>query len=475
MPPVRALILAALAASFAAPIRSATLRETAGLVQVRPAGESRWRPAGAPPRKMGPGDALRTGANARAAVAAADGSAFEARGSAHVTLDDESSGKLALSVHFGTLRLEAGLRSAAVQVRVPTGLVRVRSAGAELRFAVTGGGASAIEALRGSAGIEDDRGRTLLLREGERVELDSAGLHEPLEAAAPRERKKLDARALARRELALDAARDADFAFAARESRRQERELGRVLLDPDGRRVRVEEFVVRPAADRLVLVTLNGRASGLSYLSFDARFDRALPRDLSPVLAALSTFKTEAAPWTLESFVETLSNGRDSLVERADGGHQVDLNANADPTDDVAGQAAAFTTLFDRFGLYSNGQLKRGWTGANLQTYADATPAANNDPITGAALGAPLPAVTLNESFPDAGAARRESREDYGDGSELVRDDTALFGPEGGAGRRGDPLGAGLERRLRASEFGGREIRLLMGLQGALFSDGGLP
>ncbi|MCR4295576.1 MAG: hypothetical protein NUW21_08580, partial [Elusimicrobia bacterium] len=238
-----------------------------------------------------------------------------------------------------------------------------------------------------------------------------------------------------------------------------EREVGRVLIDADGRRVRVEEYVVRPSASRLALVVMNGRTDGLSYYSWDGQFDRALPRNLEPVLAGLAGSASPTS-WTVTDFTATWAGGGATLAEKGSGGHQVDLNANAEPLDDVPGGGAAFRTIFDRYGVYANGALKRGFTGANLQTYFDAAASTTNDPLTGAALGAALPVVVINTTFPDAASARRLTREAYGDGTTITREEMALeFG--GGVAPRAS-YGSPDRHREERITLGGAVIRIVM-------------
>ena len=138
----------------------------------------------------------------------------------------------------------------------------------------------------------------------------------------------------------------------------------------------------------------------------------------------------------------------------------MDVNGNADPLDDVAGGGSAFRTIFDRYGLYLNGTLKRGFTGVALQTYSDAAASSTNDPISGAALGAALPIVVINTTYPDAGTARRTTLESYSDGTVLTRESLWLeFG--GGVAPRaslGSPDRNGEER----VSFGGRTIKIVM-------------
>ena len=184
----------------------------------------------------------------------------------------------------------------------------------------------------------------------------------------------------------------------------------------------------------------------------------------------------------MTSYAATRSDGRRTLVERGEGGHQVDVNANADPLDDVSVvfdpsrdsyvpvAGGVFRTIFDRWGLYADGTLKRGFTGVNLQTYADAAASSTNDPLTGAALGVPLPVVVINQSFPDSSTARRQTLESYGDGTSITREDLAVgadggsvsraaFGPaSSGATLHQALLNWGYEQRI---SYDGRTIRLL--------------
>ncbi|MBI5246673.1 MAG: FecR domain-containing protein [Elusimicrobia bacterium] len=460
MPPVRALFLAALLCA-AGSVRAAVLREASGLVQVRAAGADGWRPAGKTPRPVSEGDGVRTGFNARALVEFNGGSKLEAAGNAHFSVEADAPGHVSVNALFGTVRVSASASGGrSVSVRTPTCVVRARGDRVVFRATVAGGGSATIEVAEGTAGVEDNRGASVLLTKGERIEVDLAGLHAPTAAPTPVQARKNDLLAIMRRELGFELGRDADFAAAARESRRSERELGRALVDADGLRVRVEEYVVRPSADRLALVVMNGRSDGLSYWSWAGTFDRALPLNLEPVFAGLALSGSAATPWTVTDYAATIANAASSLVERGSGGHQVDVNGNADPLDDVAGGGAAFKTIFDRWGLYADGRLKRGYTGVALQSYNDQTASTTNDPLTGAALAGALPVVVLSNSFPDAASARRVYLESYGDGTSITREELAVeFG--GGVAPRASFGSTDRNMELRYS-YSGKTIRIVL-------------
>ena len=150
----------------------------------------------------------------------------------------------------------------------------------------------------------------------------------------------------------------------------------------------------------------------------------------------------------------------------------------------VAG-ALVFKVLFDGYGAYSNGVLKRGWTGANIQSQNDAAPASANDPISGTALAAPLPVFTTNATFPDAGSARQIIYESYADGTSLTTDNRAVAPGGGvvsraafGGGASGPAFQAGLlksafEQTTTASEFR-RSVDVMVSPR-ILVETGGIP
>ena len=461
---------------------AAVLRETSGLVQVRAEGSDRWKPAGTLPRTLAAGDAVRTGFNARAAISLDGGAALEAGGNTQVSLDETVRGGAAANLVFGSARVGArALGGRPLELRTPTGVARARSESAAWRATVGGGGTAVFEVEDGLVAVEDLRGGALRLRAGERVETDLAGLHEPTQAPTPARARRDDFAGRMRRELAFDREPDALQAVVSGEQRREEYEQGHVITDAAGRQVRAEEFVVRTSPTSFTFVALNGRrGAGLSYYSWTGVFDLPLPKNLAPVFAILPGSAGAAAPWTLTAYTAVSSNGVDTLVASAAGGHQVDLNSNPDPLDDVsslfnpatdsfvnvAGQAV-FKVLFDRYGLYSNGVLKYGYAGAGIQSRSDGMDATTNDPLTGAALAAPLPSYTTNATFPAAGSARQVVFTSYSDGTSIATDNRAVApgggvaGATSGAAFQAAQLRSAFEQTTTASEFGGRSIDVL--------------
>jgi hypothetical protein len=498
---MRRVILIVLLAASAISADAAVLREAEGLVQVRPEGSDRWQPAGKLPRTLASGDSLRTGFRARAAVALAAGGLLETGGNTQVSIDEAPRGGVVVTLLFGTARLSVrALGARLFELRAPTATAQARSASAAWRTTVGGGGSAVFEAEEGLLGLEDSRGGALRLGAGERAEADLAGLHEPTIVPAPERARRDDFAERMRRELTLDSEIDAAQRLVADEARREEYELGHVLTDASGGLVRAEQYVVRLSPTSFEFVALNGsRGGGLSWYSWTGVFDLPLPRNLAPVFAVLPGSAGAPAPWTLTGYTSVISNGIDSLVASASGGHQVNVNGSADPTEavsvlydpatdgfaNVAGQAV-YQVLFDRYGLYSDGALKYGWTGTNLQSYADRIPATTNDPLTGAALSSPLPGVTTNTTFPDAGSVTQTVLSSYSDGTSISVTNSAVpfgggvatrasfGGATSGSAWQSGLLQSTLQQSATATEFGGRSIRVLLSPR-ILVETGGLP
>jgi hypothetical protein len=391
-----------------------------------------------------------------------------------------------------------------LELRTPTAVSRARSEAAAWRAAVGGGGGSVFSVEEGLVAVEDSRGGALRLRDGERVEVDLAGLHEPAPTPSPARARRDDFAERMRRELALDQETDAAQRLVSDEVRREEYELGQVQTNAAGDQVRVEEYVVRLSPTSFEFVAMNeSRGNGLSWYSWTGVFNSPLPANLAPVFAILPGSVGAPAPWTLTRYTSVSSSGVDSLVAGAVGGHQVNLNGNGNPDDavsvlynpssdlyqNVAGQAV-YKVLFDGYGVYSDGVLKNGWTGVNIQSPSQEVPATTNDPLTGAALTTPLSSFTTNTTFPDAGSASQVVFTSYqdADGTFISVDNRAISPPPVGGvvsrsafgGATSGPaydsalLRSTFEQTINATEFGGRSIDVLVSPR-ILIETGGLP
>lgn len=471
---------------------SAAIVGASGLVQVRrdgPAG-GQWSTVEKTPAPLLGGTSLRTGRKSTAFLRLGDGVTVLLQEDSVITLEDLRPERLLARLEIGVAAMRTpSSKGRVVQFRSPAAAFTSR--GAEFRVTVLAGGRTTVELADGELGVEDNRGHQLLLRAGESVQVDLRGLEVPRRMPAASLIRREGLKDLMRREAAADAFKERLYASAADSLRRAEWQEGRALVASDGSRVRSETWLRRPRADQLQLVTLNARPGRTDYHSYLATFDAAVGQDVSEALRAVSGTVGAAPGRTLTAYESVLSNGSDVVLVTADGGHQVDLNANADGNDDVAAVfdpvtgafrdargTSAWRSLFDRWGLYLNGRLADGRTGNNIQADRDATPSTNADPFSGAALtaanalmdGAALASNSGSVTHPAPGLLRQTWSWSFSEGSSLGIASGGLQGGDvapgtlpsagGAASFRRALLGTRLEQSVSSSLFSGRRIEL---------------
>ncbi len=478
----------------ALPLRAASLRRVSGLVQVQAVGFGPWHAISRVPRTLSSGEKIRTGPGGSATIVFFDGSRMVLEGDASLILESITGERRLLRLVLGTAILDE--RGARTRLITPTAVAAVRESGASFRATVLAGGRTTYQLFEGLLGIEDNRGHQALLRPRESLRVDLRGMAVPRILPTGSQMRKASAAVNLRKEMGYDAERDSRMSQGAASVRRGELEHGKALIDRDGNRVRTESYIMRPAPNKFKYVSLTGRGSAIDYFYYQATFNSGLPEELSSVWGEMFGRVDTMGGRTLTGYDIGLSNGDDNIRTRASGGHAVDLNANADATDDVstvfdsksdsyvgvAGRSV-FVPLFDQFGIYLNGKLKRGWTGTNIQAQSEAVASTSNDPISGAALTATnayldgtgfLASRTESSSYPDSTVMRQSVIESYSDGAFLNTDNFVVDGDQGvvsssdfGAGTAGTGfqtrlLDFNLQHVISATEFGGRKIDLFV-------------
>lgn len=135
----------------------------------------------------------------------------------------------------------------------------------------------------------------------------------------------------AKREVGLDMSRADVIAAAAYEQRYADYTEGKSLIDAEGRRVRLEEYIVRTQANAYKFVVLNHRDDRLDYFYYKGTFNRDLPTDLSVALREQGGKYGETAPdYYLTEYEMAQSNTQDSIRDNASGGHLVKIARNSD-------------------------------------------------------------------------------------------------------------------------------------------------
>lgn len=491
-------LLMLLGASFASSARAGAYLSTAeGIVEVRHAAAGAWSPARVL-EQLDAGDRLRTGLGAGAGVVVEAQTTLQLGPDASFVVEELGEKALRVRLDLGLLRAAVAPQAAGrFELRTPTALLRVRGTDFEVR--VLAGGRTLVDLHAGALAVEDNLGNQTLLKPNERLQIDVRGLQAPERRPSRVDSAAAGLRALALEMAAQDAVLERERSGIDRELKLAELQQGRVLVDVNGSRVRVEEYILRPAADRFRLVVLNERGRRMDWFFYQGTFNRALPGDLAAALGQLPGCVGGPCDWFLTEFATGRSNLVDTISERGVStlGGQIDVNANGDLGDDVAvlfdsaqdrfvdvAGRPVFRTIFNQYGFYVNGRLKVGWTGGNnITSNADRTPASVADPFTGAALNgatawldpntgqlAFLTAPVTNSSS----LGHQQVYESYSDGSFIQWDNyaidvdgkvvsrSALGDATSGAGYQRGVLDFGYEQVVTSSHFGGRRIDLVV-------------
>jgi hypothetical protein len=122
-------------------------------------------------------------------------------------------------------------------------------------------------------------------------------------------------------------AKDNIVAMAAEESRNADYQTGKSLIDVNGERVRVEQYIMRPRADQFKLVVLNERPQRFDYFTYKGTFEKALPEDLSVALRDVSgKLGVDKPDYWLTEYETEMSNTIDNVTDKATDGHLVKVS-----------------------------------------------------------------------------------------------------------------------------------------------------
>ncbi len=225
-----------------------------------------------------------------------------------------------------------------------------------------------MEVYDGLMGLKTAMGEEILVESGRKLEVFP---DRPLQIPELLEGRILGGtRAEYEREVKLGISRDEAQKAAAVETRLAEYQEGKTLIDVHGERVRLEEYIIRPAANQFKLVVLNDRPSRFDYFFFTGTFNKDLPTDLSQALKTIDG-KTGSSPeYFLTAYETARSNTVDSITENAADGHLVEstltedrvlYHPDTDTFETVESGSKLWQTLFDNYSYKVNGTEKFGW------------------------------------------------------------------------------------------------------------------
>ncbi len=275
------------------------------------------------------GDTIRTGAGARADIRMGDGSKMILGSSSRLTVQEVAPSRV-MGLDFGRVKawvkkLKGGNK---FEVKTPIAAASVRGTQFEIGYDEEGK-TGFLDVTEGAVALLKD-GREVLVPAGARMEfVPDSPLGEPVPA---RSQGSLDEREGIRREVGLGMSKEEVMSAAAEEMRLAEYQEGKTLIDVNGARVRLEEYIIRrpveiAAADRdkaFKLVVLNERDDRFDYFYYRGLFNATLPEDLSVALKDINgKLGTDAPSYYLTAYEMGQSNTMDYIKDTASGGHLV--------------------------------------------------------------------------------------------------------------------------------------------------------
>ncbi len=312
---------------LAAPARIDDVR---GEVEKRPAGALGWTRV-TPGEKLEEGSAIRTGINSQADILTEQGHHFRVR--SETTIEFTSLQPEETKTHLEQGRVHSQVRKLnpdeRFSLQTPTAVCAVR--GTEFDTAANQNG-TIVAVYHGVVGVAIP-GSTNEIRvpAGQMTSVRNGTIELP--RPIPHENRATGESPLARaarHEVGLDMTRNEVIASAAMEMRLADYREGKSLTDVNGRRVRLEEYIVRPAPNQFKLVALNKRDDRLDYFFYLGTFNQTLPADLSVALKDLNgRFGASAPAYYLTAYEMGQSNTQDSVHDTGTGGHLVEVTVDA--------------------------------------------------------------------------------------------------------------------------------------------------
>jgi len=314
--------------TLAAPAR---VEDAHGDVEKRAVGEFRWESV-TPGEKVEEGSAIKTGPDSDADILTEQGHHFLIHSDtvleftslqADETKTQLESGRVLSKVH----KLKSNERFA---LQTPTAVCAVR--GTEFDT-VAGEGGTFVSVYRGVVGVAALGSQSeIRVPAGQMTSVHNGTVEKPRRMPKEHrvERGESALARVARHEVGLDMTRNQIIASAAMEQRQADYRERKSLIDVNGNRVRIEEYIVRPQPNQFKLVVLDKRDARLDYFFYQGTFNQTLPADLSIALRGLAgTVGTTAPVYYLTAYEMGQSNTQDSIHDTGSGGHLVQISVDA--------------------------------------------------------------------------------------------------------------------------------------------------
>ncbi|MBK7207978.1 MAG: FecR domain-containing protein [Elusimicrobia bacterium] len=278
------LAIAFIVASTA--LYGAEVRVTRGTAYVKKAQSARWAALRGKGR-VEPGDSLRTGANSLARVRTKGGHTVYVQPKTTIESVSENGKDTQFKVLVGRIRaFVQKLRPAnKFEVRTPVAVAAVR--GTTFDMDVSEDTSSRLSVLEGAVNYRDLAGlaKEIEVLKGQTVLIPRGQAPRPPEMM-PKDLMQgaVGHRERVRREIFVEKRQDdrrEGFQEKAADGQKEEQyQLGRAAVDAFGRRVRIEEFILRPAPDSYAYVVVNHREGRTDFSRLDVVANATLPSSL---------------------------------------------------------------------------------------------------------------------------------------------------------------------------------------------------
>jgi hypothetical protein len=322
------------------------LRSVKGVAEVQKAGRQDWQ-AARRPVKLSDGDRVRTGADSQAKITMARGHALELREKTTVKVESAEDETLTFELLIGRVRafIMKLKRRNKFEIRTPVAVAAVR--GTVFDLLVAEDRSSRLEVLDGVVGYRDLaglapemqvlKGQSVLVEPGAAPRPVEPLPRDPREGRAPekeseddladdkRERDRREFKAEIEREVDRISFRDFIQSDAAREMKTAQHQEGKTLIDAFGKRVRVEEYITRPAPNQFSFVSLNTREDRFDFMRFDVYAKYNLPEDLGRVKLFEAEGHGSLINWAEKTHLLASNDQQDYYREWQEGGDPVNF------------------------------------------------------------------------------------------------------------------------------------------------------
>lgn len=318
---ILSIALLSAAPLFAAVERGIVLVPQGAGVEARLGPDAKWSPVTGKTR-MEAGAEVRTNGASKAGVFFSDGSTFILGTDSVFNVEDTGKKKAGFGLKMGKLKaIVSGYFASKFAVRTPTAVCAVR--GTQFDIEVGKNGNTDMSVSEGLVEVSDSKGDMAVVSSEEKIKVGREGMSKPENMSLSDERAGDAARPLAVRvETARERTRTMLEELRSRELKANEAQLGKDSIDAFGRRVRLEEYLLRPTDKEFQLLFLSKRPDQdrLDWGHLIERFNSKIPDDIEEVgkvIDGMYFSATAPANW-MKYFEVYLTNTVDSIKETID-------------------------------------------------------------------------------------------------------------------------------------------------------------